>query len=94
MPRRIEPSSAFRRDHKRELRGVYGPKLEALLRAVLEKLVADQPLDPRHRDHAMIGEWKDHRNCHVRPDLILLYRKVGDDILQLVRLGSHSALGI
>jgi mRNA interferase YafQ len=42
----------------------------------------------------MQGEWNDHRDCHVKPDLVLIYRKVGEDTLQLVRLGSHSELGI
>jgi len=41
----------------------------------------------------MTGNWTDFRDCHVRPDLVLIYRKVGDDALQLVRLGSHSELG-
>ena len=32
-------------------------------------------MEPRHRDHAMTGDWKDHRDCHVKPDLVLIYRK-------------------
>ena len=43
---------------------------------------------------ALAGEWHDHRDCHIRPDLILIYRKSGDDVLQLVRIGSHSELGL
>jgi len=43
---------------------------------------------------ALAGEWHDHRDCHSRPDLILIYRKSGDDVLQLVRIGSHSELGL
>jgi mRNA interferase YafQ len=35
-----------------------------------------------------------HRDCHIRPDLILIYRKPDDDNLELVRLGSHSELGL
>jgi mRNA interferase YafQ len=54
----------------------------------------DQLLEPRHRDHALTGEWKDHRDCHVKPDLVLIYRKPNDATLQLVRLGSHSELGL
>jgi len=41
----------------------------------------------------MTGEWKDHRNVHLRPDLILLYRRT-KEALYLVRLGSHSELGL
>ncbi len=39
-------------------------------------------------------QWKDFRDCHVRPDLVLIYCKVGDDVLRLVRLGSHSELSL
>ena len=38
------------------------------------------------------GEWADNRDCHIRPDLILIYRKPDADRLELVRLGSHSEL--
>jgi len=48
---------------------------------------------PRHRDHALTGDWRDHRDCHIKPDLVLIYRKPDDDTLQLVRLGSHAELG-
>jgi mRNA interferase YafQ len=45
--------------------------------------------------HALDGhDWIDHRDCHVRPDLILIYRKPDDGTLELVRLGSHSELGL
>ncbi|MCW5584238.1 MAG: type II toxin-antitoxin system mRNA interferase toxin, RelE/StbE family, partial [Gammaproteobacteria bacterium] len=39
-------------------------------------------------------EWADHRDCHIKPDLVLIYRKPDDDTLELVRLGSHSELGL
>jgi mRNA interferase YafQ len=57
-------------------------------------LANDQPLDEKHRDHALTGDRKDHRDCHVKPDLVLIYRKPDDTVLQLVRLGSHSELGL
>ena len=84
----------FKRDYKREKKGQHRVTLDADLRAVLSDLLDDQPLQPRHRDHALTGEWKDHRDCHVRPDLVLIYRKPDDTVLQLVRLGSHSELGL
>ena len=57
-------------------------------------LAADKPLADRYRDRGLTGGWKDHRDCHIEPDLVLIYRKIGDDTLQLVRLGSHSELGL
>ena len=94
MTRRIEPTRAFRRDYTREKSSVLGKRLDALLGEVIDKLAADEPLPERCRDHALTGHWDDHRDCHVRPDLVLIYRKTGSDVLQLVRLGSHSELGI
>ena len=61
---------------------------------VLAALAANEPLEPRHCDHALAGDWKDHRDCHIKPDLVLIYRKPNEETLQLVRLGSHSELGI
>ncbi len=92
--RRLEETTRFRRDFKREKKGPIGPKLADLLRPVLTRLVIDVPLADKYRDHPLGGQWSDCRDCHVRPDLVLIYRKVGTDLLQLVRLGSHSELGM
>jgi mRNA interferase YafQ len=62
--------------------------------AVVTALAKDDPLEERLRDHALTGEWKDHRDCHIKPDLVLIYRKLNAVVLQLVRLGSHSELGL
>ncbi len=84
----------FRRDYKRETKGQHRATLEADLHAVLSALLADRSLEPRHRDHALTGDWKDHWDCHVKPDLVLIYQKPDADVLRLVRLGSHSELGL
>ena len=91
--RTIERTSRFKRDYKRESRGRHRTYLDASLALVVRPLVNDQPLDRRHHDHALSGEWSDHRDCHLKPDLVLIYQKAGADILRLVRLGSHSELG-
>ena len=62
--------------------------------AIVEALANDQPQDHRHHDHALSGKWGDYRDCHVKPDLVLIYQKSGADILRLVRLGSHAELGL
>lgn len=61
---------------------------------VVRLLVSDSPLPANKRDHWLGGEWKDHRDCHIRPDLVLIYRKPDAANLDLVRLGSHSELGL
>ena len=90
--RRIERTNAFRRDFKREKRGQHRRDVEALLMVAVSLLADDLPLPEKNRDHALAGEWRDLRDCHLKPDLLLIYRKPDADILQLVRLGSHSEL--
>ncbi len=90
--RTIERSSAFRRDYKREARGQHRATLDDDLVPVIEALANDKPLEPRHRDHELSGGWSGYRECHVKPDLLLIYRKPDQDTLRLARLGSHSEL--
>ncbi len=92
--RRIERTSRFKRDYKRESRGRHRTYLDAVLAPVVEALVNDRHLEPRHHDHALSGEWGDFRDCHLKPDLLLIYQKSGADILRLVRIGSHAELGL
>ncbi len=92
--RTIEPTGQFKRDFEREVKGPHRQTLQGEFAAILTSLATDLPLSEKHRDHALSGEWKDHRDCHVKPDLVLIYRKLGTDILQFVRIGSHSELGL
>jgi mRNA interferase YafQ len=52
------------------------------------------PMPGKYADHPMIGTWKDYRDCHIRPDLVLIYQKPDNDTLRLVRLGSHAELSL
>jgi mRNA interferase YafQ len=90
--RRIERTNAFRRDFKREKKGQYRHDLDSLVSDVVTLLVEDAPLPEKHREHVLGGNWKDHCECHLRPDLLLIYRKPDAEVLQLIRLGSHSEL--
>lgn len=90
--RTIDRSSAFKRDYKREAKGKHRATLDDALKPVLATLVTDQSLDARHRDHDLSGDWAGYRECHVKPDLLLIYRKSDTDTLRLARLGSHSEL--
>ena len=91
--RTIERTSQFKRDYKRESKSKHRATLADDFTAILIALANDQPLVQKYRDHVLSGDWKDHRDCHVKPDLVLIYRKPDADRLQLVRLGSHSELG-
>ncbi len=92
--RTIEQTKQFKRDLKRESRGAHRKALQTSFVTIVTTLANDQPLAAKHRDHALTGDLSDHRDCHVRPDLVLIYRKRDDDVLQLVRLGSHSELSL
>jgi mRNA interferase YafQ len=92
--RTIRYTNRFKRDYRREKSGVLGKKLDKLLMDTVNVLAADKPLPHRYVDHPLSGEWNDHRDCHLRPDLVLIYRKPDADSLELVRLGSHSELGL
>ena len=92
--RAIERTSRFKRDYRREQSGVLGKKLDALLLEIIDLLAADRPLPHRCFDHPLLGKWDGFRDCHIRPDLVLIYEKPDAHTLGLVRLGSHSELGL
>ncbi|MGD0627994.1 MAG: type II toxin-antitoxin system YafQ family toxin [Terracidiphilus sp.] len=92
--RRISRTSRFKKDYKRESKGPHRATLDAQLLAVVSLLAADHPLPESLRDHALTGEWADHRDCHIKPDLVLIYRVPDAERLELVRLGSHSELSL
>ena len=92
--RAIKQSGQFKRDLKREAKGAYRGVLTNDFTEVVKALANDEPLTEKHRDHALSGEWKDHRDCHIKPDLVLIYQKPDADTLRLVRIGSHSELSL
>jgi mRNA interferase YafQ len=91
--RTIDRASRFRKDFKRESKGQYRDALRTELMTVLDLLLRDEPLPTRFADHALTGKWLGYRDCHVKPDLVLIYRKSKPNILELARLGTHSELG-
>lgn len=87
--RKIVRTSAFKTDLKRLARGGRFD-VQELFDLVLQ-LAEDKPLAEKHTDHALTGRWKGVRDCHIRPDWLLLYSK-GEGTLVLVRTGSHAEL--
>ena len=92
--REIKYTNRFKRDYKREKSGRHARKLDVVLVEAANLLAADALLPRRYFDHPFSGEWSDHRDCHIRPDLVLIYRKPDDHNLELLRLSSHSELGL
>lgn len=90
--RTIEWSKAIKKDYKRIKASPRHQDLDTLLGAILGLLMEDKPLPERCRDHALIGNWRGYRECHIKPDLLLIYNTTVSDVLLLARLGSHSEL--
>ncbi len=80
--------NSFDKDYKRELKS--GLDSQSLL-DIVNKLQAKEPLEKKHKDHQLKGNLQDFRECHIKPDLCLIYRIQAKN-LHLVRLGSHSRL--
>ena len=89
--RNVERSSQFRKDVR--LAYKQGKDIK-LLEQVIDLLADDIPLHEKHRDHALQGNWKGYRECHVSPDWLLVYKKTntGELLLILARLASHGEL--
>ena len=80
-------TSQFRKDYKRAIKcGKDIAKFDDIIR----KLATGQPLDIRHRDHALVGNWASFRECHIEPNWLLIDRIESDVlVLTLVRTGTH-----
>lgn len=83
----IEFSNAFKRDFKKY------PALALSTRWIeaLCCICSEQTLPPKFCDHALTGNWHGFRDCHIEPDLVLIYRHK-EDTVELARIGTHSAL--
>ena len=92
--RMIKRSSQFRKDYKRIEKGRYKNDIGRMLAEIVIPLAQDIPLATKYHDHALSGKWSGYRECHLRPDLLLIYEKPNKDWLELTRLGSHSELGL
>ena len=81
-------TSAFRKDLKRIARRDYD---RDRLDTVVNLLRAGSVLPPGRRDHPLKGDWKTHRECHLEPDWLLIYRTTENEVV-LVRTGTHADL--
>jgi len=86
--RTIVHTGQFNRDYKKRHRE---ENIDRVLGDVLSRLQAGKPLESKSRDHALKGGYAGCRECHLKPDLLLVYVLTTDE-LRLIRLGSHSEL--
>ena len=86
----IKPTAQFRKDYKLAIKRSL--KID-LLEDVVAALAMGETLPEKHKDHALSGNWVGHRECHILPDWLLVYR-IEDDVLvlTLTRTGTHSDL--
>jgi len=86
----LKTTSRFRKDYK--LAKKRGVDL-SLLEAVIDTLMAEKPLDPKYRDHALTGDYNGFRECHILPDWLLIYSIHQKTlILTVARTGTHADL--
>ena len=90
--RYVDYAKSFKKDFKRESTGRYRYIIKSELYEVVDVLRKDEPLEFIYQDHLLKGNWQGYRECHLAPNLLLVYRKIGDDWLRLERLGSHSEI--
>ena len=86
----VKPTTQFKKDYKRAMKR--GLKIE-LLEKIVELLAMGEALPEKNRDHELSGNWDGHRECHIQPDWLLVYR-IEDNVLvlTLTRTGTHSDL--
>ena len=86
--RRLTTTRRFERDLKKARRR--GKQLDKLW-LVVERLLMDQPLEPKYKPHRLSGNWKPFWECHIEPDWLLVWHDPEGKLI-LVRTGTHSDL--
>ena len=90
--REVNTTTRFRKDYRKIFGQSRNRKAENRFRLILKMLVNDVQLPRQVHDHELSGELLGLRELHVMPDLLLMYYKEGEQVLNLVRLGTHSEL--
>ncbi len=89
MMLKLEYSTQFKKDFKKIAKLPIPDVIE--VGHVIKQLQLGETLPEKYVDHLLSGNWQNYRDCHVKPDLVLIY-KVESDALRLARIGSHSEL--
>jgi mRNA interferase YafQ len=81
-------TNQFARDLKRMIRRGHDQKY---IKAVIRDLIEGKTINRKYRDHLLIGNFKDRRECHIQPDWLLVYR-IDESRIIFERTGSHADL--
>lgn len=90
MGRAVSVTNQFKRDAKKQCVNLVTPQWIEVMNCLINGL----PVPARYANHPLKGEWVGCMDCHIKPDLVLIYEFIGDNDLLLHRLGSHSELSI
>ena len=83
-------TNSFKKDYKKIQKRGYNLNL---LEQIIDKLLNDETLPEKNKDHSLTGNWKGYRECHIEPDWLLVYKKYEDElVLSVLRTGTHSDL--
>lgn len=83
----LDYSSQFKKDFKKVIKLPIPEIIE--VGNVISTLQKNLILDAKYVDHALVGNWHGFRDCHIKPDLVLIYR-IHETYLQLARIGTHN----
>ena len=86
--RKFKTTRQFDRDFGRMIRA--GKEKEKLIE-IMRKLISEEPLEAKHRDHKLRGKFAARKECHIEPNWLLIY-KIDDDSVISERTGTHSDL--
>ncbi|WP_245640005.1 type II toxin-antitoxin system YafQ family toxin [Moraxella oblonga] len=90
MAKSVLITKQFKRDIKKHALNLVTPQWIEVMNCLIHAL----PMPARYANHPLKGEWQGCMDCHIKPDLVLIYELMGDNDLLLHRLGSHSELSI
>ncbi|WLF84565.1 type II toxin-antitoxin system YafQ family toxin [Moraxella sp. ZY210820] len=90
MAKSVLITKQFKRDIKKHTLSLVAPQWIEVMNCLINGL----PMPARYANHPLKGEWQGCMDCHIKPDLVLIYELMGDNDLLLHRLGSHSELSI
>lgn len=88
----IKLDKQFKKDIKGDQKaGKYKEDDFLELKSVMDSLIEEQPLDEKHLEHKLIGDWRGYLECHIKPNWLLIY-KTEEALIKFARLGTHQQL--